>query len=128
MQYKRFLFLLIPMAAIWALFLPACTYETIPPPEPVEFCDTLQVSFQLNIKTILDKSCSYSGCHPGYGDFKTLEFDIKNGSFKERVFDLKDNAVLGMPPDNAPGGRPKDLTEAELQLLDCWLKKGYPEK
>jgi hypothetical protein len=124
----RFLSLLIVFFALSALTQSACTYETIPAPEPVALCDTLQASFQLNVKAILNQSCAYSGCHPGYSDFKTLEFDLKNGSFKERVFDLKDNAVLGMPPDNAPAGRPKDLTEEELELLDCWLKKGYPEK
>lgn len=124
----RILFLLIFLFSLSALTQFACTYETIPTPEPVEFCDTLQVSFQSNVRGIISQSCAYSGCHPGYSDFKTLEFDLKNGSFKERVFDLKDNAVLGMPPDNVPAGRPKNLTEEEMKLLDCWLQKGYPEK
>ncbi|MBK6947869.1 MAG: hypothetical protein IPH16_07220 [Haliscomenobacter sp.] len=78
----RLLFLLIPFFALSLLIQSACTYETIPAPEPVEFCDTLQVSFQLNIKTILTQSCAYSGCHPGYSDFKTLEFDLKTGRLR----------------------------------------------
>jgi hypothetical protein len=32
-----------------------------------------------------------------------------------------------MPPDYAPEGRPRDLTQEQLDLIECWLDSGYPE-
>jgi hypothetical protein len=32
-----------------------------------------------------------------------------------------------MPPNNAPDGRPEDLTEEQIQMVECWLDGGFPE-
>jgi hypothetical protein len=33
-----------------------------------------------------------------------------------------------MPPDYAPEGRAKDLTDDELITITCWLEAGHPKE
>ncbi len=111
----------------------ACTSDELPEPAPGVDCDQLEVNYDLNIKELIDRSCSYSGCHldiaPGrYTSYEGLLDNLTEGKFEQRVLTLRADPILGMPPNNAPEGRPKDLTEAELNLIRCWLDKGFPEK
>jgi hypothetical protein len=87
------------------------------------------VTYTNDIKPIINATCAISGCHDGAvgssspGDYRTFA-DIKrvtdNGKFKNRVLDLKD-----MPPSYTTG--PKKLTDAQLDLIQCWADKGYKE-
>ena len=87
-----------------------------------------------SIKAIIDNSCAYSGCHldgsaPGvYTTYSGVASVVESGRFREKVVSLRDDPNLGMPPDFAPEGRPKDLTQFELELIQCWLENNYPEK
>ncbi len=110
----------------------SCTSDTLPEPAPAEDCDQVEVSYDLNIKALIDRSCSYSGCHldvaPGrFNTYQGLLGDLQNGKFEQRVLTLRADPILGMPPNNAPEGRPKDLSQEELDLIRCWLEKGFPE-
>ncbi len=97
-----------------------------------EEAEEVVATYDESIKIIIDATCAYSGCHNGtpgvpgdYSSYAGLELDLENGSFFRRVIDSKDDPVLGMPPDRAPG--PTELTEEELQLILCWVENDYPE-
>lgn len=108
-------------------FISACNYEKRPPIVPNMACDTLMPTYINEIKPIVDANCSYPGCHSaGYeaGDFTTysgMKSRLDGGQFETRVLLIRD-----MPPPYASG--PKELLQEELDLLECWLRNGYPEK
>lgn len=112
--------------------MPACTSDQLPEPVFLAACDTTQASYSVNIKEIVDRSCAYSGCHveASIGNFLTYEDmlpRLKNGSMRQRVINLRDDPIVGMPPNYAPAERPQRLSEAELVLFECWLEAGFPE-
>ena len=113
------------------LLLSACTADELPAPQ-LGACDNLEPTYDPDIRPIIESSCSYSGCHldGSSGNFQTfagLRLYLEDGSFRNRVISLRTDEVLGMPPDYAPADRPKDLTDAELDLIACWLAAGFPE-
>ncbi len=118
-------FRLLPVVAVF--LLAACTADELPEPRSEEGCDAVEATYDLNIREIIDLTCAYSGCHPEYNTYAGVLPDLENGSFKSRVIDLAADPVLGMPRDDAPAGRQKDLTEAQLMLIACWLAGDYPE-
>jgi hypothetical protein len=105
-----------------------CTRDQLPAnPLDSPACDNLIVAYELNVKAILDESCAYGGCHPGYNRFDNLLPILENGSFRSRVIELESDPNLGMPPDYAPSDRPRELTADQLELLACWLADNFPE-
>lgn len=95
-------------------------------------CGSLAPTYEADVKTIIDLSCAFSGCHvsgtSAPGNFQTYEGisrNLSNGSFEDRVFNIKNDPVLGMPPDNSPAL--KDLSEAQLQILACWMENNFAE-
>ncbi len=116
-----------------SLALAACDNAQLPEPMLPESCMDSVPTYQVDIKPIIDNSCAYAGCHldgsaPGiYTDYQGLVNVIESGKFQEKVISLRDDPVLGMPPDNAPDGRPDDLSQEELELIQCWLENDYPE-
>ncbi len=99
-----------------------------------ESCMDSIPTYEGSIKAIIDNSCAYSGCHldgsaPGvYTTYSGLESVVESGIFREKVVNLRDDPYLGMPPDLVPEGRPRDLTQQELELIQCWLENDHPEK
>mgnify|MGYP006969374120 CR=1 FL=1 len=107
-----------------------CTEDKLPEPIPPGYCDTTFTSYNLNIKPIIDLNCAYSGCHldTAPGNFSTYEgISVFFNVMEERVISLKSDEEYGMPPDYAPDGRPKDLTQEEFDLMTCWIEAGFPE-
>lgn len=125
------LFLSVISLLLFSGIFHGCTSDEAPAPNEGPgspgSCDTVAVSYKLNIKPIIDQSCAYSGCHPNFSTYSGLQPYLRSGVLKERVINRKDDPVFGMPPNSAPAGRPKDLTAAQIRLIDCWLAKGYPE-
>ena len=113
----------------------ACTSDQIAEMPPPEFCDTLQVSYNLQVKEIIDANCAFSGCHvagsaaPGnYSSYGSMSPFLNEREFQKFVIDFRNDPDLGMPPnwDTNPG--PKDLTEEEFDIISCWVENGYPEE
>ncbi len=109
----------------------ACTSDivTIAEPTPCEIAG--DVTYDNQIQTIIDTNCNDGSCHGGGapGNYTTLagmQDVITNGKFEERVFTLKDDPNMGMPPNYAQNS-PMDLTDEELELLQCWADAGFPE-
>ncbi len=136
---KRLSLLLSPWLLLAGLMnFNACTADELPPPPPPAECDTLQVTYVNYAKPIIDESCAYTGCHDGLGgigpgDYTTYDGllpVLNGGQFKNRVFDRRDDPVIGMPPDKSvyPESLKDDLTSSELDLLRCWMEAGFPEQ
>ncbi len=117
------------------LSLLQCTSDKTPLIDLSDACMTIEVSYDLNIKPIIDNSCALGGCHinggdgPGiYTNYSNLVPFFEDGSFKRTVIEQRDDPNIGMPPDWSNNGAPKDLTAAQIDLVKCWVESGYPEK
>lgn len=105
--------------------LAGCSYDKIEI-EP-EAC-TESYTFNEHIGEIISRNCSYPGCHDGAsgnpGNFTLysgVASRVTNGQFADRVLNQRD-----MPPSNATG--PTELTDSEMNELNCWIEQGYPEE
>lgn len=112
--------------AIVAFIFSACTNDQADEPNAVE-CNLTDVSFKTDVIPVIERSCSYrSSCHGSgatNGDFtsyETLQEDLDNGKFANRVLQKKD-----MPPQYASEDRPKSLNDAEINIIQCWADGGY---
>ena len=124
---RSFPFFLIPL-----FLFSYCTSDELPEPQGIQGCENLNLSYEADIRIIIENSCAYSGCHldsaPGdYSGYDGLKGALGQGSFLQRVVTLRNDPNLGMPPDYAPADRPRNLTDEELQILQCWIEAGYPE-
>ena len=115
-----------------SLLFIGCTADKVAAPQSSGNCPNPAPTYDSSIKEIIDRTCAYSGCHldsaPGrYDTYNNLLSILEGGKFKTRVIDLKDDPISGMPPNNAPQGKAVDLTEEELNIIQCWLDANYPE-
>lgn len=123
----------IPYLILGILFLAACTSDELEEPMVAD-CDGISTpTYVDDIKPIIDESCAYAGCHLGtapgnYSTYNGLLSVLNSGTFEQRVITLSEDPIIGMPPDNAPAGRPQDLNEDQLLLIRCWLEAGFPEQ
>ena len=125
--------ILLALTVACLLILCSCTYDNLDEPvvTPVEFCDTIPASYDLNIRAIVETNCAYEGCHNGSapGDYTTytgMLSSLDEEKIEDRVIFQKDDPNVGMPPNYATDG-PQDLTPEELDIFMCWLEAGYPE-
>ena len=124
-QLQFLLLLLTPI--LWS----ACTSDQLPEPQGPD-CQGEVLTYTEDIRTIIDASCAYSGCHldTAPGRFDTYEgllpYVDGDNTLLQRVVIERADPVFGMPPDNAPGGRPTNLTEEEVLMIECWIAAGYP--
>jgi len=116
-----------------ALFLlDSCTADALP--EPVELpCDDFTPTYEADVREIVERTCAYSGCHLGgapglYNEYEGLLSSLESGLFRQRVISTRQDPTVGMPPDYAPEGRAKDLTDDELITITCWLEAGHPKE
>jgi len=131
---KIVLFTSLLLLAAFFLLETACTSDQLLEPPPLEFCDTLTVGYNIQVKDIIDTNCAFSTCHivgssaPGnYSSFVTLEPFLNDREFRRFVVDLRNDPELGMPPNRESNPGPKDLTEEEFIIISCWIEAGYPE-
>lgn len=82
-------------------------------------CDTLNVTYAIEVEGIIVESCAISGCHvpSGTGNGNFLEYEgvkdkVDNGSFENRVI-LQKN----MPPNGS-------LSACEIDQLKSWIGQG----
>lgn len=109
----------------------ACTRSTVD--TSLQECDIVVAytvadssNGDLEVKSIIDNSCAYSGCHDGgnaprnltmFGaDMESITLD--SDKFKSRIFEIGD-----MPPDTISESR--KLNQNDLQTLECWITGGY---
>ena len=106
--------------AIWA-----CSRDMAEPED--SNCNEV-VTYEDDIRLIINNNCAYSGCHDGTGAapgnytfYSGLRSTFENSDeFVNRVISLKD-----MPPDYATG--PIALSVDEFNLVTCWTETGFLE-
>ena len=111
-----------------------CANDVVEPPAG---CEVLMPTYTNGIKSIIDQTCAYSGCHDGaggigpgdYTSYSGLIPDLQNASIIERVISQADNPIRGMPPNNSiyPESQQDDLSEVQMEVFRCWLQNGFPE-
>ena len=108
---------LITLSFILVFIFESCKENTLEPE-----CDGSMPTYDADVKALIDDNCTNAACHASgspRGDFTafaTLKPDLDNGKFEERVL-TKQN----MPKGSAT------LTQAQLNMLQCWVESGYPE-
>ena len=121
----RYLYLI---ATVSFLAICSCSYDTLPEGVQLELCETTMVTYDEQAKAIIDRTCSYAGCHdagggaPGnFTTFEGMENFLSISKFEARVIDQQN-----MPDENdvLPD---KLLTQEELDFLTCWVIQGYQE-
>ncbi len=78
-------------------------------------CDGSTSTYNSNIKTIINITCTNSSCHPNYSTYAGIKSILNNGNFKNEVITKK-----SMPKGNS-------LTSDDLNKIQCWIDAGYPE-
>ncbi len=124
---------LITFSFCLCLLFASCNSDKLPEPVPAD-CDPI-VTFDNQIQPIIERNCSYTGCHDGvdanppgnFSSYEGMEPFLNAEEFEEFVIVRKDDAVQGMPPSYAPAGRPQDLTDEELTTVQNWINCGYLE-
>lgn len=113
------------------LLFAACTSDQLPEPVMAD-CSSVDPTYNVEVKPIIDASCAYSGCHldasPGrFDDYAGLLPYLEDNTFRQRVLIEQADPTTGMPPNYAPADRSQDLTAEELMIIECWLDAGFPE-
>lgn len=60
-------------------------------------CESMMLTYVLNIKAIIDAFCACSGCHPQYNQYDRALPALKSGLFKASVIDLVGALNQDMP-------------------------------
>jgi len=100
----------------------ACTSDITP---IIESDCSVPVSYNTNMRAIVDNNCALSGCHDGsglngapfdnYDTFAGLQRHINDGTFE---FEVRARTM----PDGFL------LTEEDFILMSCWIDEGFPEE
>ncbi len=119
---------------LFVLIISSCTRDLTDPPN--NSCGTT-LNYIDDVKVIIDASCAISGCHDGisgiapgnFSSYEGIEPLLISGSFSSRVFDLRTNPDIGMPPDNAVDvGGVANLEDATIELLMEWVNEGFAKE
>lgn len=110
--------------AILVGFISSCTRDSV---MEVENECSEEITYDEHIRSIMDRSCAYTGCHlsgGAPGNFATYSgiSDYIGGDFLERRVVIQRD----MPPNNATSG-PTELNDDEIDLFKCWIEGGYLE-
>ena len=134
MKKSQFVICVLMIAASTFL-VQSCVSNMLDEPGPVDFCDTIDATYNGDIKGIIDSSCSYGGCHDGAGGIGSGDFTSYNSMqsrfslVRRRVIEFQSDPSIGMPPDNSVYSQSQkdNLTQAELEAMTCWIDAGFLE-
>ncbi len=84
-------------------------------------CEGTSYTYDADIKSIIDSNCATSGCHNGSASIP--DFTTYDGVFGSRNSVKSRTSARTMPP--ASSG--KSLTDAQIQMIACWVDSGAPE-
>jgi hypothetical protein len=113
--------LLACTVCLGAIAIQSCEYNDLPEPPPVtDECPDL-ISFQDDIKPIINSSCALPGCHNG--DNGAERNWTMTSNFQAKRLNVKDR--INRPP-GTPGHMPAQgsITPAEIQMISCWVDQG----
>ena len=104
----------------------ACTNDNLEDLYPEDECadyPTENVTYNANLKALLDFRCGNDACHSAtstrgltdYTNYVNLKSALDVGRFQRRVFEYRD-----MPHNQT-------LTPCEMDQIQAWVDQGYPE-
>ena len=112
---NKILKLVIYVGGISIFFYTGCSSNDM----PGLFCDDQVVSYQNDIKPILEANCIKSGCHNGDNGAERDWSVFENvQTHADQIKELTGNG--SMPLDIAPTGLP----QRERDLIACWVNSG----
>jgi hypothetical protein len=97
----------------------SCVSHDFPTYTPCE--EAAVVSFQLDVKPIVESKCAIDGCHngttdlPNWNEFATFQDHSRNGSVKDFVIHRI------MPHSSSPQG---PLSQEQINTIACWIDHG----
>ncbi|PHN05083.1 hypothetical protein [Flavilitoribacter nigricans] len=113
----------IAFAVLLSLFLGSCGKEEIQTFD----CSGLTPTYTENIKSIIDANCATSGCHNATArqngiDLSTYSLVVSESNRDRFLGSIQQ--ISGY--DAMPQGRSK-LSDANIQLISCWIENGQPQ-
>ncbi len=115
-----FLMLFLASSLFLGTVFQSCKADKLPPPDELEFCDTIAATYTSNVKAILDAKCATSSCHGGPQGPVFTDYSQTNSNSARIGIRAIDQQT--MPPSFMP-----QLTNEELDILKCWRDAGFPE-
>ena len=82
----------------------------------IETTITSGISFQASIRPIIERSCAIPACHDGSGNISYLVFE----NIKKNPADIKNRTQTRNMPKTGT------LTDAEIEMIACWVDDGAP--
>lgn len=94
--------------------------------QPQDICDSLDVLYTNDIKPLLDDAgCSGSYCHgSGAAGYTISDYETTKTSAEDPKFLRAIRHETGVSP--MPKGRDQ-LSDEEIQLIECWIQSGMRE-
>lgn len=99
----------------------SCTADELPSPGSLDFCDTVEATYNASVKAIIDSKCAVSSCHGGPQQPNLTDFNAVNTNSDRISVRALDQQT--MPPASMPA-----LTNDEIDILNCWREAGFPEE
>lgn len=82
------------------------------------------VTYNSNVKSIMDTSCATSGCHNATSNSANLILEnytqVKNAFLNRNALSRMENTTASMPPSG-------NLPNTTIQILKDWRDQGYLE-
>ena len=113
------------IGVFFSFCLTSCLKEKASPSD--SDCFGAVVDYEIDIKPLINQSCATNlgpgtGCHDAWiFEYQNVYNKISDGSWENRVLDLKDMPVPGNMFNIDP------LTNDELIMFKCWIDAGFPE-
>lgn len=114
------------LAFFGILLMASCSKDKAPDPNSiVAVCDSTSVSYNRNIKQILDNNCALSGCHDAGTHYNG--YDFSNYTSSKDINHAMDNihqinGAIPMPPSPA-----NKLPDSLISQIEIWVANGYCE-
>lgn len=86
-----------------------------------DLCEGTSYTYEADIKSIVDSNCAISGCHNGSGSIP--DFSTYDELFDNRLAVKSRTGAKTMPPASSD----KILTDAQIQMIACWVDDGAPQ-
>lgn len=110
-----------------------CYYDTeeelYPDSGKTTTCDTTNVRYSVEVKTILDAKCNSTICHGGSDNPSGIPLD--NYANVKAYLDVeKAQFISSIVQDGNASNMPKNaskLVDCDINMIKNWINKGYPE-
>ncbi len=107
-----------------ALLCFSCTDDKVS--ENAPDCPSDPITYDADVRLILNTYCAYSGCHDG--GFRPEDFTSYDAMLPWLTPEKFEQEIisLDMPPLSASPGL-TELSPEEFETIECWIEQGYLE-